>query len=175
MQDRWPLLGPLDWLHYVNKEVTVRAGQDHRGWMVTVDPVSASVVLVSFDEVGGASVRVVMGHAVEEVQVLREADEETAERLRVVFLPRETRRFSPEEQRRRKESVRRWLERNRVPVEDDGETLRVADVLTVAAPYGAEDCRSSNEIILARIQTLLEKNPENPTVGSDQSEHSSDK
>ncbi|XP_071754892.1 gem-associated protein 6 [Centroberyx gerrardi] len=167
MQSGWPLLGPLDWLHYVNKKVKVKAREEqlHRGWLLTVDPVSASVVLVSFGEAGGASVRVVMGHAVQEVEVLQEADRQTAERLRGVLLPRRAARLDPEEARRRRESVRRWLERNRVPVEQEGEALRVAGALTVQPPYGAEDCRSSNEIILARIQKLLEENPEGDGPG----------
>uniref|UniRef100_A0A667WWF4 Gem (nuclear organelle) associated protein 6 n=1 Tax=Myripristis murdjan TaxID=586833 RepID=A0A667WWF4_9TELE len=151
--DTWPLLGPLDWQHYVNKEVKVKAReqqQQHRGWLLTVDPVSASVVLLSFGEAGGASVRVVMGHA----------DERTAELLRSAFLPRRSRSFGPEELRRRRESARRWLERNRVPVQEDGEALRVAGVLTVEPPYGPEDCSGSNEIILSRVQRLLQGNPE---------------
>uniref|UniRef100_A0A669EJB5 Gem-associated protein 6 Sm-like domain-containing protein n=1 Tax=Oreochromis niloticus TaxID=8128 RepID=A0A669EJB5_ORENI len=43
MQCGWPLMGPLRWLHYVNKEVKVRAGkgEEHRGWLLSVDPVSA--------------------------------------------------------------------------------------------------------------------------------------
>ncbi|XP_076028201.1 gem-associated protein 6 [Genypterus blacodes] len=166
MQSDWLLLGPLDWMRYVNKQVRVKTGKDEeqRGWMLTVDPVSASVVLVNFSEVGGASVQVVMGHAVVEVQVLQEADRKTTEQLAAMFRPQPARSFSPDELRRRKESVRRWLEKNRLPVEeedDDGEVLKVAAVLTIRAPYGGEDCRSSNEIILDRIQKLLETNPEN--------------
>ncbi|XP_071400508.1 gem-associated protein 6 [Centroberyx affinis] len=168
MQSGWPLLGPLDWLHYVNKKVKVKARDEqlHRGWLLTVDPVSASVVLVSFGEAGGASVRVVMGHAVQEVEVLQEADRQTAERLRSVLLPPgRPARLDPEEARRRRDGVRRWLERNRVPVEQEGEALLVAGALRVEPPYGAADCRSSNEIILDRIQKLLEENPERDGPG----------
>ncbi|KAF7644295.1 hypothetical protein LDENG_00224410 [Lucifuga dentata] len=161
MQSGWLLLGPLDWICYLNKQVKVKTGNDeeHRGWLLTVDPVSASVVLVNFGEVGGASVQVVMGHAVEEVEVLQEADEETAERLSAAFLPQQI-SFSPNELRRRKEMARRWLQKNHVPVDDNGEELKVAGVLTLMPPYMPEDCRSSNEIILDRIQKLLETNPE---------------
>lgn len=43
MQCGWPLLGPLQWIRYVNKQVKVKAGKDEelRGWLLTVDPVSA--------------------------------------------------------------------------------------------------------------------------------------
>ncbi|KAK9527517.1 hypothetical protein VZT92_014074 [Zoarces viviparus] len=159
MQCGWPLLGPLQWMRYVNKQVKVKAGKDEerRGWLLTVDPVSASLVLVNFgEEEGRASVQVVMGHAVEEVEVLQEADEETTERLRTSFLPPETRTLDPAELRRRRGGVRRWLEKNRFPVEEEGEELKVAGVLTITAPYGPEDCCSSNQIILDRIQKLIQ-------------------
>lgn len=164
MQCSWPLLGPLQWIRYVNKQVTVKVGKDeeHRGWLLTVDPVSASLVLVSFREEGGASVHVVMGHAVEEVEVLQDADEDTIERLQTSFFPLRTCRLDLEELRRRRGGVRRWLERNRVPVEEEGDELRVAGVLTITAPYGPEDCCSSNQIILDRIQKLIQIQPHHP-------------
>ncbi|XP_030290409.1 gem-associated protein 6 [Sparus aurata] len=164
MQCGWPLLGPLQWIRYVNRQVMVKAGNDeeHRGWLLTVDPVSASLVLVTFREEGRASVQVVMGHAVEEVQVLQEADEETTRRLQTSFLPARTCGLDPEELRRRRAGVQRWLEKNRVPVEEEGDQLRVAGVLTLAAPYGPEDCCSSNQIILDRIQKLIQSLVQSP-------------
>lgn len=116
-------------------------------------PVTCSVVLVSFGE--AVAVRVVMGHAVEAVEVLRAADDETAKRLRSVFLPPRSPSLDPKELRQRRDAVRRWLQENRIPVEEEGEELKVAGVLTIAAPYSAQDCRSSNQIILDRIQKLI--------------------
>ncbi|XP_069385742.1 gem-associated protein 6 [Paralichthys olivaceus] len=158
MQNDWSLIGPLEWTRYVNKQVKVKAGKDEerRGILITVDPVSASLVLVDFREDGGTSVHVVMGHAVEEVQVLQDADEETIDRLRASFLPQRTCSLDSEELLRRRGGVRRWLEKNRVPVEEEGEELKVAGVLTIRAPYGHEDCSSSNQIILDRIQRLIQ-------------------
>ncbi|XP_051238703.1 gem-associated protein 6 [Dicentrarchus labrax] len=170
MQCGWPLLGPLQWIRYVNKLVKVKAGKDeeHRGWLLTVDPVSASLVLVNFGEGEGASVQVVMGHAVEEVEVLQEANEEITDRLQASFLPPRNRtRLDPEELRRRRGGVRRWLEKNRVPVEEEGGELRVAGVLTIEAPYGPDDCRSSNQIILDRIQKLIHIQPDHPDSDPD--------
>ncbi|KAJ8002160.1 hypothetical protein DPEC_G00176940 [Dallia pectoralis] len=158
----WRQLKPLEWCKYVNKKVKVTAQEKHQydGWVFTVDPVSASIVLVTVQEKGGtATVRVVTGHAVLEVEVLQEGSEETACWLRDVFTPPGGRILSPEDLRCRKESLRLWLEKNRIPVEEEGETLRVANVLTVSAPYGAGNCSSSNEIILARVQCVIESNP----------------
>ncbi|XP_062244409.1 gem-associated protein 6 [Platichthys flesus] len=159
MQNNWSLIGPLEWIHYVNKQVKVKAGKDEerRGYLITVDPVTASLVLVDFREDGGTSVHVVMGHAVEEVEVLQDADEATIELLRASFLPpQRTCSLDSEELLRRRGGVRSWLEKNRVPVEEEGEELKVAGVLTIRAPYGPEDCSSSNQIILDRIQRLIQ-------------------
>ncbi|XP_074554770.1 gem-associated protein 6 [Halichoeres trimaculatus] len=170
----WPLLGPLQWIRYVNKQVKVKAGRDqeHRGWLLTVDPVSASLVLVTFKEQGGTSVQVVMGHAVEEVQILQEADQETTQRLQNSFLPPSACRLDLKEQTARKGQVRLWLEKNRVPVEEEGEELRVAGVLTITAPYGPDNCYSSNQIILDRIQKLIQNQPDPLETDSGSSESS---
>lgn len=43
----WAQLGPLQWLRCVHKQVKVKAGRDEelRGWLLTVDPVSARCVV----------------------------------------------------------------------------------------------------------------------------------
>nr|XP_057934948.1 gem-associated protein 6 [Doryrhamphus excisus] len=157
MQCSWSYLGPLQWTSYVNKHVKVTAGKDDEfdGWLLTVDPVSASLVLVKFNTAGRASVQVVMGHAVQQVEVLQEADQTTAEHLQSLFLPPQPGGLEPQERLRRRSRVRQWLEKNRIPVEEQGEELKVAGALTIASPYGCDDCSSSNEIILDRIQKLL--------------------
>ncbi|KAK2817663.1 hypothetical protein Q5P01_025854 [Channa striata] len=158
MEGGWPLLGPLQWVRYVKKQVKVKVGRNEevRGWLFTVDPVSASMVLVDFMESEGTLVQVVMGHAVEEVQVLKEPDRKIADRLQSMFLPPRTSILDPEELSRRKGGIRSWLEKNWVPVEEEGDELKVAGVLTIRAPYGPEDCCSANEIILDRIQRLIQ-------------------
>lgn len=123
--------------------------------VLTASVFLCSLVLVNFKEEGGAAVQVVMGHAVEEVKILQEANQETTERLQSYFLPPRTRGLDPEELRRRRSRVRSWLEQNRVPVEEERDELRVAGVLTITAPYRPEDCCSSNQIILDRIQKLI--------------------
>ncbi|XP_058495695.1 gem-associated protein 6 [Solea solea] len=158
MQDAWSHLGPLQWIRFVNKQIKVTAGKDEerRGWLVTVDPVSASLVLVDFREDGKMSVDIVMGHAVEEVQVLQEADSETLDRLQNSFVLPKTCSLDAEELRRRRGFLQSWIQKNRIPVEEEGEELRVAGVLTIRAPYRPDDCCSSNQIILDRIQKLIQ-------------------
>ncbi|CAL8329636.1 unnamed protein product [Merluccius merluccius] len=163
----WRQRTPRDWERYVNKQVHVTAHgqQQHRGWLHTVDPVTASVVLVRLgDAAGGCSVSVVMGHAVEQVEVVGEADEETAMRLSSLFRPKEREARAgggggERELRRRREALRGWLQKNRFPVEEVGEELLVAGVLTVRPPYAEQDCLSSNQIVLARVQGLVARMP----------------
>ncbi|KAM9313974.1 gem-associated protein 6-like [Pholidichthys leucotaenia] len=155
----WSLLGPEQWFLFVHRHVKVRlkAGKlpEVCGWLTNVDPVTASLVLVTLTEDSG-SVRVVMGHAVQDVEVLGNADPETEERLQSAFTASTAPSPDPKELTRRKERVRSWLQENRVPVEEEGDELRVAGgVLTIGAPYGPEDCRCANQIILDRIQRLI--------------------
>lgn len=131
--------------------------------MFTVDPVSASVVLVRVQQNERPSVRLILGHAVTEVQIVSRGTEETERQMKSVVLPDRAQTLSEDELKARRESLRLWLDQNRVPVTADGEVLCVANALTISAPYRPGDCTSSNEIILARIQSLVESNP-NPAA-----------
>ncbi|XP_048056869.1 gem-associated protein 6 [Megalobrama amblycephala] len=158
---QWSDRSPQQWREFVNQEVcvTARDRQRFEGCVFTVDPVSASVVLVSFPEHERPSVKVILGHAVTDVQILASGTEETERRMKSLFLPDRTQVLSKEELKSRRENLRLWLEKNRVPVTEDGDVLRVASVLTISAPYGTGDCSCANEIILARVQSLVESIP----------------
>ncbi|XP_017674364.1 PREDICTED: gem-associated protein 6 isoform X1 [Lepidothrix coronata] len=157
----WQKKSPLDWETYMNKLVKVAAIEKHEyeGWVLTVDPVSASIVLAAFPENEKVSISVVMGHAVQEVEILKEGDSEMKQRLSRIFAPKESKAYSPEELEKRKNDLKTWLETNHIPVTEQGElgrTLCVAGVLTIDPPYGPEQCSSSNEIILSRVQGLVQ-------------------
>ncbi|KFP76270.1 PREDICTED: gem-associated protein 6 [Acanthisitta chloris] len=157
----WQRKSALDWASYVNKLVKVVAVEKHEyeGWVVTVDPVSTSIVLATFLENEEVSISVVMGHAVQEVEILKEEDSEMKQRLSCIFTPEESKAYSPEELEKRKKDLKTWLETNHIPVTEQGKsgrTLCVAGVLTIDPPYGPEECSSSNEIILSRVQGLIQ-------------------
>ncbi|NXX11002.1 GEMI6 protein, partial [Podargus strigoides] len=157
----WQRKSPLDWETYVNKMVKVAAieKQEYEGWVLTVDPVSASIVLATFLENEKVSISIVLGHAVQEVEILEEGDDEMKRRLSCIFAPEEGKAYSPEELERRKNDLKTWLETNHIPVLEQGEagrTLCVAGVLTIDPPYGPDECSSSNEIILSRVQGLVQ-------------------
>ncbi|XP_054254367.1 gem-associated protein 6 [Indicator indicator] len=159
--NEWQKKSPLDWEKYLNKMVKVAAVEklDYEGWVVTVDPVSASIILATFLEDEKVSISVVLGHAVQEVEILQEGDEEMRQKLSTIFAPEESKAYSPEELEKRKNSLKTWLETNHIPVTEQSEsggTLCVAGVLTIEPPYGPEACSSSNEIILSRVQGLVQ-------------------
>ncbi|NWW33488.1 GEMI6 protein, partial [Panurus biarmicus] len=158
----WQRKSPLDWETYVNKLVKVVAVEKHEyeGWVLTVDPVSATIVLATFPENEKGSLSFVMGHAVQRVEILREGDSDVEQRLGRILAPRESHAYSLEELEERRKALKAWLEANHIPVGEQGElgrTLSVAGVLTVEPPYGPEQCSSANEIILCRVQGLLQR------------------
>uniref|UniRef100_A0A8C2SVK7 Gem-associated protein 6 n=1 Tax=Coturnix japonica TaxID=93934 RepID=A0A8C2SVK7_COTJA len=167
--NEWQKKSPLDWETYVNKRVKVAADEknEYEGWVLTVDPVSSvtrssfpdSVVLADFVENEAVSIWVVSGHAVQEVSIVQDADDETKARLSRVFEPEESKAYSPEELDKRKNDLKKWLETNHIPVTEQGEsgrTLCVAGVLSIDPPYSPEQCSSSNQIILSRVQGLVQ-------------------
>ncbi|KAM8945358.1 gem-associated protein 6 [Pelodytes ibericus] len=158
----WFNKNPLEWQVYVNKEVKVSADEknEYQGWVLTIDPVSASIVLVNFQDDKKTLVRLVMGRAVLRVEVLNDADEAIIDRLAHLFSPQETSSpYSKEDLETKKLSLKTWLEQNNIPVTEQGEsqrTLCVAGVLTIDPPYGPDNCSSVNEIILSRVQGLIQ-------------------
>ncbi|XP_061481586.1 gem-associated protein 6 isoform X2 [Rhineura floridana] len=157
----WQRKSPLEWLTYVNKEVNILAAEKHKykGWVLTVDPVSANILLANLLENGNVSISGILGHAVQDVEIVSESTDAVKEQLAHLFMPGESQTYSQEELEEKKNSLKNWLEKNHIPVKEEGEsqrTLCVAGVLTINPPYGPEDCNSSNEIILSRVQGLIQ-------------------
>ncbi|XP_078675820.1 gem-associated protein 6-like [Branchiostoma floridae x Branchiostoma belcheri] len=155
---------PGFWRSYVYKEVEVTTvdGREHRGWVHTVDPVSESVVLVQFEEDRQTTVEIVMGHAVKGITVVNEDMDSHREELDHMFITADDTNFSKHDLRTRRDDLKQWLERNRLPVKvsgKEGELLSISDALVIEPPYSAESCRSTNEIILGRIQALIRSKP----------------
>ncbi|NWT61027.1 GEMI6 protein, partial [Erythrocercus mccallii] len=122
-------------------------------------PFLDSIVLATFPENEKGSLSFIMGHAVQKVEVLQEGDGDMKQRLAGILAPQQSQAYSPEELEERKNALKAWLETNHIPVCEQGElgrTLSVAGVLTIEPPYGPEQCSSTNEIILARVQALLQ-------------------
>ncbi|XP_055986582.1 gem-associated protein 6 [Sorex fumeus] len=160
----WAGRSPLEWQAWTHRAVRVRAGErEYRGWLLATDPVSASVVLASFLEDGRLSVTGVMGHAIRAVAADPEQEGQDAgvrERLAPLFVAGAPEACSPELLRQRRDSLRKWLEENHVPIAELGDAphaLCVAGVLTIEPPYGPDNCSSANEIVLSRVQDLIQR------------------
>lgn len=118
-----------------------------------------SIVLVNFLEDGSMSVTGIMGHAVQTVETVNEGDHRVREKLMHLFLSGDCKAYNPEDLEKRKNNLKKWLEKNHIPVTEQGDSSRalcVAGVLTIDPPYGPENCSSSNEIILSRVQDLIQ-------------------
>ncbi|KAM7078750.1 gem-associated protein 6 isoform 1-T3 [Molossus nigricans] len=158
--NEWMKKGPLEWQDYTYKEVRVTASEkEYKGWVLTTDPVSANIVLVNFLEDGSMSVTGIMGHAVQTVETVNEGDHGVREKLMRLFTSGDCPAHNLEDLEKRKNSLKKWLEKNHIPVTEQGnapKTLCVAGVLTIDPPYAPENCSSSNEIILSRVQDLIQ-------------------
>lgn len=82
----------------------------------------------------------------------------------------ETNHLSEEALLERKDKLKSWLLKNRLPVQEQqgqddgngdekGKCLCVAGAVTILPPYGPGNCCSTNEIILSRIQNLIRNMP----------------
>ena len=166
---------PSEFLSHVNKEVCVTAddGTTHTGWVYTIDPVSQSVVLVQFTTTPGADtatatpsrLEVIMGHAVVNITTINEETDVHGKQLDGLFRPKPSDELTVEELEQRKEKVRSWLAMNRMPVTVSGEILSISDAVFVDPPYEADNCRSTNAIVLGRLQGLIKNMPKNDDDG----------
>lgn len=154
---------PDEWMQYVYKKVRLVTDdlEEHEGWVYTVDPVSQNFVLVHFS---GEHIQlsIIMHHSITKTTVLEDSSQSVKQRLDMLFRPKAEAEYSAEELCMRKEMLKLWLERNRLPVEvtgSNGEVLTISNALMIQPPYRAEDCHSTNEIILARIQALIRSMP----------------
>ena len=70
--------------------------------------------------------------------------------------------LSEEDLQKKQFQLKCWLLKNRLPIEvggAKGELLTLADALVIHPPYGADNCYSTNEIILGKIQGLIKNMP----------------
>ncbi|XP_062589767.1 gem-associated protein 6-like [Saccostrea cucullata] len=154
---------PEELMQYLNKQVSVlkEDGKEVTGWVYTIDPVSESFVLLSFMD-DKTQLDIIMGPSVRQVSILDENSETYKKRIEALFRPPEVQSLSEEELEKKKNTLKSWLLKNRLPVQvngNNGERLSISDALFIEPPYEAENCRSTNEIILGRIQGLIKNMP----------------
>ncbi|XP_022087607.1 gem-associated protein 6-like [Acanthaster planci] len=159
-------LSPSDWCLLVSKRVEVIStdSKSHTGWIFTVDPVSRSIVLADFPDNQRAMTEVIMGHAIHTVTLVGDPTPQCLDRLNGLLQSGgQSDNLSAEEIAQRKTDLKQWLEKHHIPVALSGENsdlLSIAGALYIEPPYGVQNCVSANEIILARVQALIQAKPE---------------
>uniref|UniRef100_A0A0B6Z839 AD domain-containing protein n=1 Tax=Arion vulgaris TaxID=1028688 RepID=A0A0B6Z839_9EUPU len=161
---------PADWMKLVNHQiqVTTENGQVHVGHVYTVDPVSESIVLISpvgtsFETSSNIALKLLVGASVTDVKIISEGTEIVKRSFNQLFRPAIDETLSDEALNARKLKLKAWFEKNRLPVTLGGDSqqyLTVAGVITVQPPYTEDSCLSTNEIILSRIQALINNMPD---------------
>ncbi|EDO31592.1 predicted protein [Nematostella vectensis] len=126
------------------------------GWVFCVDPVSKSVILSQNTE-GAWSNSVVLGHAIKHMEIQQELEYQKPDFEKLY--PYRQLEANGHDLEKRKSNVVRWLEKNRLSVTVEDELVCVLGVLCIEPPYNQESCRSSNVIILQRIQKLIQNMP----------------
>lgn len=154
---------PEEWMQYVYKQVNVliEDGSECMGWVYTIDPVSECIVLMNFYD-GGSEMKMINGSSVTSISIVDANTETYKAKLDAMFRPDEISSLSEEEIEKRKRLLKLWLIKNRLPVQligNNEEILSVSDALFIEPPYGVDNCRSTNEIILGRIQGLIKNMP----------------
>ncbi|KAK2169425.1 hypothetical protein LSH36_10g11077 [Paralvinella palmiformis] len=155
---------PANYMQYVYKEVRieVKDGTSHTGRLYTVDPVSESMVLARMNNGMLTGLELIMGHAIKGIIVLDEDTEVWRHELDALFKFDMHTNMTKEELKKRKKKLKCWLLKNLLPIEESTErpdVLSLSDALFIEPPYGPENCCSTNEIILGRVQGLIKSMP----------------
>ncbi|XP_015600758.1 gem-associated protein 6-like [Cephus cinctus] len=144
---------PLLFKSYVNKKVIIitQDKNTHTGIVYTIDPVSESVVLLNPGVDDKMQMKIIIGHAIKDII---ESSEPNPSPIPELFLAPSV-KLPASVVSAKKEKIKKFLLENRFPVLEDKEILQIEGVLSIEPPYGLEQCICNNEIILARIQSLL--------------------
>jgi len=162
---------PAALMQYVHKRVVIRTtdGAAHSGHVYTIDPVSFTFVLLTYeDEITTTNrhlphVELVLGHAVQSIDILDVDGVDYSSQMDKLFKSSRDVTLTKDELCKRRDRLRLWLVENRFPVEimeSQPDVISVGgDILLIQPPYYPENCLSTNEIILSRIQSLIARMP----------------
>jgi len=165
---------PAELMQYVHKRVVITTvdGVTHCGHVYTVDPVSSTFVLLTCENKTVSTndclpdtqrAEFVLGHAVQSIDILDDDGTDHSAHMDMLFKSTSNMSFSEEELHKRRERLCSWLLENRFPVEIkecQPDVVSVGgDILLIQPPYFPENCLSTNEIILSRVQSLIARMP----------------
>jgi len=155
---------PLDLVKSLYCKVVVRSvrGIEVMGGLVAVDPVTDTAVIIDVDnsdnmDINKYPVTVVPFVRWEAMEVI-DSSEEFKERVRRLTSDKgEKHGMSEEECKTARTNITAWLAKNGLESVLSGDDLVIADTVVLEPPYTSGCCSATNEIILARVQSLLER------------------
>lgn len=152
-------------LVYKRVRVITTEKSEHIGWIFTVDPVSFTIVLVQFPEnevISPKNLRLIPGQSISDVKILDDRYSDQYRKAIDQILASDQGSITKEDEKSiadRKEKVKRWLAKNRIPIEETPESIRVFDAVEIRSPFDIDSCLCTNEVVLARVRKVLESMP----------------
>lgn len=143
----------------IGKYVSVKTvdSEEHQGWLRCIDPLSGNMILLTTDDDCSKVVAydLLMGHACSTIEVIREPDDKI-----IALIEKLKREAEEKELAARKQLVLAWIKKNRLPVvENDDQSLVVAECVTIFPPYQIDNCDGQHNITLKNIRRMLAKMP----------------
>jgi len=141
------------------------------GRVYTVDPITASVVLIEFDGAKNPTMlQVLPGDSIKsisELEMTNEAEASTSEALNAWMgglFGGSTEvgggQADAQALERRREALSAWFTRNHIPVTSNANgSLSIFDAVRIVTPYTAEQCYCDNALVLNKVRKLVEAMP----------------
>ncbi|XP_075225978.1 gem-associated protein 6-like [Lycorma delicatula] len=143
---------PVNMKQMINKEVEVKYDSKKIvGTVYTIDPVSNMVALMIKNKNNNIDMHLILGPHIESLKLIGPSEFIMED----IFKDKNVIELADEEKSCRRKKLKLWLQSNMIPIIEEGDILKLKDVLTIQPPYGFNDCVSENEIILEKIQNLI--------------------
>ena len=143
--------------------VTLANGRTCTGVIYTIDPVSEAFYIATQRARRRHAMVIVMKHAIRSVEVAGACSEEELDRIIALYNSPAVHRPTATDAKRLR-SLENWLKQNRIPFTlaktGQHEELVAMGCVTIAPPYTQLSCKSTNDIVLARMCDLIGAMPQ---------------
>jgi len=143
----------------LNKMVLVKSRRrEQSGQLVCVDPVTLTIVL--YDSLNQC-LSMIFHHAIISISEIEQSSDSGNVDFKKLcddffeVCSSAKSQLSPAETLERRSRVLDLLKENNVPVEEQDDLLLAAYSVCISPPYSESDCKSSNALILSRIQDII--------------------
>lgn len=158
----WPPNSVTDARKFLHHKVEVTTAGKHTkiGWIYTIDPATNSIVLYVRTRNEKPKMTLILGHAIKDLSIRENPCDQFNEILDDLCESKAEVRYSNNELEVRKTKLQTWLEKNRLPVKSVEDKLMIAQALEILPPYTKHSCQSRNQIMLSRVQAIIEAMPD---------------